>query len=82
MGKQVVANETLPEPHMTFDGVMSTTALHMYGGSYQGWGSGVGGQLNQNAPKNLSEYTGIIFWAKKGNRLGFLRHDGFDPVVE
>ena len=69
-GQLVVATEALSEAdsHLTINGAMSTHAMHMYGGIFRDWGSGVGGgNFAGGAPYNLSEYTGIIFWAKMGS---------------
>jgi hypothetical protein len=67
MGQHVVAAEALPEPHPTING-QSASALHIYGGTFTGWGAGVTGGLSGdgNATYDASAYSGIIFWAKKG----------------
>jgi hypothetical protein len=67
VGQQVVATEALPEPHTTINGP-SSHALHISGGTFKDWGSGVTGGLagDGQVPYDASAYTGIIFWAKMG----------------
>jgi hypothetical protein len=66
-GQQVVAFEALPEPHPTINGP-SAHALHITGGSFQDWGAGVTGGLagDGNVPYDASAYSGIMFWAMRG----------------
>jgi hypothetical protein len=45
----------------------SKTALRVHGGPYSGvWGSGFSHPINNNDPLDISAYSGVVFWAKRG----------------
>lgn len=43
-------------------------AARSRGDSFEGWGAGIGFELNNQQPYDLSRYAGITFWARRGPR--------------
>jgi hypothetical protein len=66
--KIAVTTEALGAPHNTLTEALSAGGLHARGGPYTGgWGSGFNGQLSNGRPFDASDFSGMIFWAKRAN---------------